>query len=218
MKTRSKAACAAMALTAVFLLGAVKPNELLIESDTMTYNKNSSQAIFTGNVRVFSRDVEVKCEKLVSLNYQDAAVATGKVRAYYRESGIRMTCRRLEYTKGMSLIKGEGRVTAIKEMEDGKKMIMKSDLLEFNSKEDTITASGVNRKMRVEFDDVIAFADRAFYDQKTKDLDLEGRPVAVRNKSVFSSENIRLNTETKAMTLNKGNWAKVFYEDINAKD
>lgn len=215
MRIKNVFACAGLLVLAVVLCGAVKPKELMIESDTMTYNKKTSEVVFSGNVRVFSRNVEVKCERLVSLNFRDSAVATGKVRAYYRDSGVRMTCRRLEYTGGMSLVKGEGRVTAVKEMEDGKLMTMKSDLLEFNTKEDTIAAKGLNRKIRVEFDDVVAFADRVFYDRKKNELDLEGKPVAVKNKSVFSSENIRINTETKALVMNKGNWARVFYDDIN---
>lgn len=218
MKSRVFACAVLAVLLAVSLAGAPKSGELLIESDTMVYNKKTSEAVFTGRVRLYSGDVEVSCEKLVSMNYKDAAVATGKVSAYYRKNGVKMTCRRLEYSSGMSLIRGIGRVTAVKETDSGNTMTMKADLIVFNSKLDTIEASAADGgKIKVSFSDITAFAEKAFYDQKSQNLDLEGSPVAVRNRSVFASENIRLNTETKAMTMNKGNWAKVFYEDVNKK-
>lgn len=219
MRTKVLAGVFLTALLAASLAGAPKSNELLIESDTMVYNKKNSEAVFTGRVRLYSGDVEVRCEKLVSLNYKDAAIATGKVSAYYKKNGVKMTCRKLEYTRGMSLIKGIGRVTAVKETDGGNTMTMKADLIVFNSKSDTIEASASGGgKIKVSFSDITAFAEKAFYDQKSQNLDLEGSPVAVRNRSVFASENIRLNTDTKAMTMNKGNWARVFYEDINKKE
>jgi lipopolysaccharide export system protein LptA len=192
-----------------------KVHDLLINSDTMTFDKETSEAVFSGSVTAKASDVVIYSSKLVSKNYRENAVATGDVRAIYRKFGVNITCGRLEYSGGLNDVKAYEDVVAHKALPDGNTVTMYCQELYFNASENIMSAkkSG-DKRVRVVMKDIVAFSDEVSYNDGTRQLYFTGRPIIKKSKSIFLSDNIWLGTDDKSIKMKDNIWTRLFYRDF----
>jgi lipopolysaccharide export system protein LptA len=190
-------------------------HDLLINSDTMTFDKETSEAVFSGSVTAKASDVAIYSTKLVSKNYRENAVATGNVRAIYRKFGVNITCGRLEYSGGLNDVKAYEDVVAHKALADGNTVTMYCQELYFNASENTMTAKkSSDKRVRVVMKDIVAFSDEVSYNDGTRQLYFTGRPIIKKSKSIFLSDNIWLGTDDKSIKMKDNIWTRLFYRDF----
>lgn len=191
-----------------------KVKELEISSDSMTFNKDTSIAVFTGKVLLAAAGVKLKCDKLSSKNYKDNADATGNVRAYYKAQKTNLRCARIEYGDGMSSVKAYDGVITEKYMEDGNTITMYSDESDFDTGYGSIEARKIKKQVKVVYKDIVAFSDKVIYNDENGELEMSGKPVVKKNKSSFTSSRIIVDTVNKTMRMESDIWTRIFYGDL----
>jgi lipopolysaccharide assembly outer membrane protein LptD (OstA) len=188
--------------------------KLLIDSDTMTFDRDTSEAVFSGSVTASASSVVIYCSKLVSKNYRDNAVATGNVRAIYREYGVNITCDRLVYSGGLSKIYAYDNVVARKFLPDGNTVNMYCEELVFNAADNTMDAVKSSKRVRVVIKDIVAFSDEVSYNDASRQMHFSGRPIIKKVKSLFLADNIWLNVDDKSINMKDNVWARFYYNDF----
>lgn len=191
-----------------------KVKELVINSDSMTFNKETSEAVFTGSVEASADNVLIRSDRLRSKNYKDNAVAEGNVTAYYKDYGIYITCETLDYGGKLSNIIARKNVVAKKALDNGNTITMRSDIFIFNADDDTMLAKKDPSRVRVTMQDIMAFGDEVKYNNETRQLEISGAPFIKKGKSLFFSDNIKLDVDKKTIKMNKSIWTKLFYRDF----
>ena len=188
--------------------------DILISSDTMTFDKETSQAVFSGSVTASAADVKIYSDKLTSKNYREDAVATGNVRAVYKKYGVNIICGRLEYSGGMNNVRAYEDVTAKKSLPNGSAVTMYCEELDFNAADSTMSAKKSNKRVRVVMKDIVAFSDEVSYNDKNRELYFSGRPIIKKSKSLFLSDYIWLDTDDKSIRMKDNIWTRFFYRDF----
>jgi lipopolysaccharide assembly outer membrane protein LptD (OstA) len=192
----------------------IKPRNILINSDTMTFDKETSEAVFSGSVTASAADVKIYSDKLVSTNYREEALATGNVRAVYDKYGVKISCGRLKYMGGMNNVKAFDGVVAKKSLPNGNTVTMYCEELDFNAADSTMEAKKSDKRVRVVMKDIVAFSDEVSYNDKNRELYFSGRPVIKKSKSLFLSDYIWLNTDDKSIRMKDNIWTRFFYRDF----
>jgi len=189
-------------------------DELTVKSDSMNFNKDTDVAVFKNNVILKSQGVTVYSNRLKTKNYKESAEATGNVRAYYTEYDMSITCRRMVYGNGMKNIDAYDRVVAKKVLPNGNTLTMYSDEAGFDLEGGIITAKKKKRRVKVVLKDMVAFSDSVLYNEEKEELELTGKPLIKKQKSLFLSEVIKIDVDKKAMKLSGDIWSKMYYEDF----
>ncbi len=188
--------------------------DLEVNSDSMVYNKETSMAVFKGNVKLESGGVIIHSDILKSKNYRDSADARGNVAAYYKEYDIKINCRRMVYGDKMSSIKAYDDVEAKKFLRGGNTLTMKADVAEFGLADGIITARKVKKRVEVKLKDMVAFSDRVIYNEKKEELTMVGKPVVRKQESLFFSEKIIVDVNSEEMNLKQNIWSRFYYSDF----
>lgn len=194
--------------------GKIKIGELTIESDTMTFNKVTSEAVFQGNVKLKSEGVNLFCDKLQSLNYRDSAEAIGNVMVNYPQQKVKITCKKIKYDKAISIIEGYENVHAEKILNNNEKINLYADKIKYDVATGEIFAEKVNKKVKIKLKDIVAFSDRVVYNEAADRIELTGTPFAKKQESVFISDNIYIDINKMQIKLKKNIWARLFYSDF----
>jgi lipopolysaccharide export system protein LptA len=194
--------------------GRIKIGELTIESDTMTFNKVTSEAVFQGNVRLKSEGVNLFCDKLQSINYRDNAEATGNVVVKYQQQKVKIICKKIKYDKAISIIEGYENVQAEKILDNNEKINLYADKIKYDVETGEILAEKINKKVKIKLKDIVAFSDRVVYNETTDEMELTGNPFARKQESVFISNKINIDINKMQIKLQKNIWAKLFYSDF----
>lgn len=192
----------------------MKVKQLVVNSDSMTFNKETTEAVFHGNVETDAGTAKVYSDTLRSKNYQDNAVAEGNVKALYKEYGINIDCDSLDYTGKMTNITAHKNVTARKILDNGNTVTIKADMMEFDTNADILTAKKSPSRVRVTMQDIMAFADEIIYNNKTRQLEMRGMPFLKKGKSLFFSDYISLDVDKKSIKMKESIWTKMFYHDF----
>jgi lipopolysaccharide assembly outer membrane protein LptD (OstA) len=187
--------------------------ELVINSDTMNYNKDTGEAVFTGNVATEAANVLINSDRLVSKDYKDNAQATGNVKAFYKEYGLTIYCKKMDYTDKLSKIYAQEDVTAIK-ADKGNTITMYADELVFNTADDTMTAVKKKNRVKLTMKDILAFSNKVIYNDETREALLTGSPLVKKMKSVFMADEITINVDTKTMKMKDNIWSKLLFKDF----
>ncbi len=191
-----------------------KIKQLVINSDTMNYNKETSEAVFRGNVVAEAADVLIKSDMLVSRDYKQSAQATGNVRALYKQQGVYIECGRLDYKDKLSMVYAYDDVTAHKKLANGDTVVLKAEELQFNAADNTLTAKKVKKRIRITMKDIIAFCDEVRYNDETRELYMTGFPLIKKSKSLMIADSVLMNVDKKSMKLTQNIWTKLFYKDF----
>ena len=180
----------------------------------MTFDRDTSEAVFSGSVTAAASNVVIYSSKLVSKNYRDNAVATGNVRAIYREYGVNITCDRLVYSGGLSKVYAYDNVVARKFLPDGNTVNMYCEELVFNAADNTMDAVKSSKRVRVVMKDIVAFSDEVSYNDASRQMHFSGRPIIKKAKSLFLADNIWLNIDDKSINMKDNVWARFYYNDF----
>ncbi|MCX7698257.1 MAG: hypothetical protein N2114_02175 [Candidatus Goldbacteria bacterium] len=192
----------------------IKIGELTIESDTMTFNKETSVAVFIGNVKLKAQGVNLFCDQLQSINYRDNAEAIGNVKINYPKQKVKITCKKVRYNKSMSKIEAYENVIAEKILDNNEKINLYADEIKYDVETGEIIASKVDKKVKIKLKDIVAFSDRVIYNELTEELELTGNPFARKNDSIFISSKINIDITKMIIKLQENIWAKLFYGDF----
>lgn len=192
----------------------IKIGELTIESDSMTFNKETSVAVFLDNVKLKAQGVNLSCNSLKSVNYRDNAEATGDVRVNYPQQKVKIICNRVKYNKAMSKIEAYENVIVEKILDNNEKINLFADEIRYDIETGEILATRVSRKVKIKFKDIIAFSDRVIYNEITEELELTGNPFAKKHESIFISSMINIDVNKEIIKLKESIWAKLFYSDF----
>lgn len=188
--------------------------ELEIEADSMTFNKDTSMAVFTGNVILLAEGVRLKCDTLSSKNYKDNADASGNVRAYYKAQKTSLKCGRIKYGNKMSSVTAYEGVITEKYLDSGNTITMYADEADFDTGYGSIEARKVKKKVKVIYKDMVAFSDKVVYNDETGWLEMSGKPVVKKAGSAFTAARIKVDTVNKIMKLEHDIWSKIMYGDL----
>jgi lipopolysaccharide export system protein LptA len=188
--------------------------ELVINSDTMNYNKETSEAVFHGNVSAEASNILINCDMLKSTNYKDNAEAYGNVRAFYKEQGVTINCGKMIYKDKLTGVNAFDDVVTRKVLQNGETIIMKSEELVFNAADNTLYAKKVKKRIRITLKDIIAFCDEVSYNDTTRELEMKGNPMVKKSKSILMADVIDMNVDKKSMNMKKNIWTKIFYRDF----
>ena len=134
--------------------------QLVINSDTMNYNKETSEALFKGHVEAQASNVFIKADVLRSKDYKQSAQAEGNVTAVYKDQGVTIECGRLDYKDKLSLVHAYDDVTAHKTLANGDTVVLKSEELDYNAADNILTAAKIKKRIRITMKDIIAFSDK----------------------------------------------------------
>lgn len=192
----------------------VKIGELTIESNSMTFNKETSVAVFSDNVKLKAQGVSLFCEKLQSVNYRDNAEATGNVRVNYPQQKVKITCNRVKYNKSMSKIEAYENVIAEKILDNNEKINLYADEIKYDVETGEIIATKVSKKVKIKLKDIVAFSDKVIYNEITEEIELTGNPFAKKQESTFISSKINIDVNKAIIKLKENIWAKLFYADF----
>lgn len=188
--------------------------QLIVNSDTMNFNKDTLEAVFRGNVEAQASNVIIKSDMLVSKDYKTSAQASGNVRAFYKEQGVEIECGRLDYKDKMSLVYAYDNVTARKTLKNGDVVVLRSEELTFNAADNILRAKKIKKRVRITMKDIIAFCDEVSYNDGTRELFMTGNPLVKKSKSVMLAESVMMNVDKKSMSLKQNIWTKMFYRDF----
>jgi|ERR1035437_414222 lipopolysaccharide export system protein LptA len=188
--------------------------QLIINSDTMNYNKETSEAVFHGHVEAEASNVMIKADQLTSKDYRKSAQAVGHVSAFYKDQGVTIDCGRLDYKDKLSLVYAYDDVTAHKTLANGDTVVLKAEELSFNAADNVLTAKKVKKRIRITMKDIIAFSDEVRYNDATREMLLTGFPLVKKAKSIMLAESIMMNVDKKSMKLTQNIWTKLFYKDF----
>ncbi|MCE5300365.1 MAG: hypothetical protein LLG37_05770 [Spirochaetia bacterium] len=194
--------------------GEFKVRELVINSDTLRFNRDTSEAIFSGHVVAEASNVIIYSDELHSKDYRDNAQAFGNVRAVYKEQNVVINCKRMDYREKLTKVCGYDDVVVRKLLDDGNTMTMRCDVIEFNAGDNVLYARRVTNRVRVTLKDVMAFADTVSYSDPAKEMEFTGNPLLKKNKSVFISDNIRLDVEKKMIRMKDNIFTRLFPKDV----
>jgi|YelNatPaOPRAMG01_1025707.scaffolds.fasta_scaffold03289_8 lipopolysaccharide export system protein LptA len=192
----------------------VKIGELTIESDSMTFNKQTSMAVFLNNVKLKSKGVNLSCNELRSVNYRDNAEAIGNVRVFYPEQKVKILCNRVKYSKSMSEVQAFDNVVAEKILDNNEKINLYADEIKYDVNTGEIIATRANKKVKIKLKDIVAFSDKVIYNELTDELELTGNPFARKQESTFISSKINIDINKRIIKLKENIWAKLFYTDF----
>lgn len=192
----------------------VKIGELTIESDSMTFNKQTAMAVFLNNVKLKSTGVNLFCNELRSVNYRDNAEAIGNVRVFYREQKVKILCNRVIYSKSMSYVQAYDNVIAEKILDNNEKINLYADEIKYDVNTGEIIAIRVKKKVKIKLKDIVAYSDRVIYNELTDELELTGYPFARKQESTFISSQINIDINKRIIKLKENIWAKLFYADF----
>jgi len=190
-----------------------KVKELNISADNMKFSMEDKMAVFTGDVIINAAGARVNADRLKSRDYKKSAEADGNVKVFYKEYGLNLTSKRLFYTDGLNIITVADKVKAIKNTADGNTITIYCDEADFNTVINEIKAKKVSNRVRMEFQDIVAFADSVIYNDEKKELELAGKPIFKRKKSLFFSDRAVIDTDTKKIKLQDNIWSKIYYSD-----
>jgi lipopolysaccharide export system protein LptA len=188
--------------------------QLEIEADAMTFNKDTSIAVFTGDVVLSTEGVRLKCDTLTSKNYKDSAEATGNVSAWYKAQKTFIKCGRIKYGDRMSSVQALDGVYARKYLDNGNTVNMHADQIDFETEYGSLAAKKVRKKVKVDYNDMVAFSDKVVYNDDTSVMEMTGRPVVRKSGSSFTADRIVVDTAKKKMKLESGIWSRIFYGDL----
>jgi lipopolysaccharide assembly outer membrane protein LptD (OstA) len=190
--------------------------ELKIASDKMVYATQSKLAVFTGNVVIDAAGSHVLADRLESPDYQKSAEATGHVKAFYPQHGVNLESKKISYKDGLNVVTVTDDVIATKVLQDGNTLTIYCDRADFKTEGSDLEAIKVKKRVRMEFKDVVAFADKVVYNDEKQEVRLYGRPVFKRKRSLFFSDLATLNVNTKVLRLQDNVWTKIFYQDMES--
>lgn len=188
--------------------------ELEISADSMTFNKDTSVAVFTGDVVLLAEGVKLKCDTLTSENYKDNAEAWGNVTAYYKAQKTRLKCGRIKYGNKMSRVQAYEGVVTEKYLDSGNTITMHADEADFDTEYGSIEARKIKRHVKVIYKDIVAFSERVIYNDETGMLEMSGKPVVKKSGSSFTADRIKVDTARKTMRMENGIWSRIFYGDM----
>lgn len=188
--------------------------QLIINSDTMNYNKETSEALFKGHVEAQASNVLIKADVLRSKDYKQSAQAEGNVTAVYKDQGVTIECGRLDYKDKLSLVHAYDDVTAHKTLANGDTVVLKSEELDYNAADNILTAAKIKKRIRITMKDIIAFSDKVSYNDETRELLMTGSSLVKKSKSIMLADSITMNVDKKSMKLKQNIWTKLFYKDF----
>ncbi len=191
-----------------------KIKSLEIESNSMTFNKDTSITTFIGAVKLTAQGVLLKCDRLASKNYKDNAEATGNVRAFYKLQKTALKCGRIVYGKEMSNVKAYENVVAEKYTDNGNTITMYCDKADFDTERGSITAEKIKKRVKVTMKDIVAFSNKVVYNDETGELLMTGKPMVKKNESAFLASRIVVDTIKKTMRLENDIWSRLLYGDF----
>lgn len=192
----------------------IKIGKLTIESNSMTFNKKTSVAVFLDNVKLRAQGVSLFCEKLQAVNYRENAEATGNVRINYPQQKVKITCNKVKYNNSMSKIEAYENVIAKKLLHNNEKINLFADKIEYDVETGEIIATKVSKKVKIKLKDIVAFSDKVIYNEITEEIELTGNPVVKKQESVFISSTIIIDVNKTIIKLKENIWSKLFYTDF----
>lgn len=192
----------------------INVKELNIKSDTVTFARESTEALFEGNVRVAAEGILLKAKRLKSKDYRKEAEASGNVVAVYKQHNLTMTSNRFIYANAMNRIQALEEVVAVKVSDRGDTITMYSDGVDFDAFENTMAAEKKKKRVKIKFKDIVAFSDKVLYNDDTHMVKLEGMPIVRKKETLFTGDEITINTETQTMKMKTKIWSKIFYRDF----
>lgn len=192
----------------------VKIKEVIIKADSMNFERETSKAVFERNVKVIAEDIVLYADRLESNDYKKEAYAEGSITVNYRKGNINLKSKKIKYVDNFNKVIANDDVVVNKIMEDGNTLTMFSDEVEVDVENEKIIASKKNKRIKVKMKDLIAFADKISYDEKSKELYMEGKPIVKKKSSFFLSEVISFNTDKKTIRLKGNIWSKLFYDEF----
>jgi len=207
----AKPAPSPAAVKAVKKKPAVK--ELNISADNMKFAVEDKMAVFSGNVIIKAAGATVHADRLKSKDYKKSAEADGDVRVFYKEYGLNLESKKMSYSNGLNVITVSEKVKAKKAAADGNTIVIYCDEADFDTVKNEITEEKIKSRVRMEYQDITAFADRVVYNDEKKELELTGKPVFKRKKSLFLSDRAVIDTDTKKIKLQDNIWSKIYYTD-----
>lgn len=187
--------------------------ELNISADNMKFAVEDKMAVFSGNVIIKGAGATVHADRLKSRDYKKSAEADGDVRVFYKEYGLNLESKKMYYANGLNVITVSDKVKAQKAAADGNTITIYCDKADFDTVKNEITAEKIKSRVRMEYQDITAFADRVVYNDEKKELELTGKPVFKRKKSLFLSDRAVIDTDTKKIKLQDNIWSKIYYTD-----
>lgn len=187
--------------------------ELNISADNMKFSVEDKMAVFAGDVIINAAGARVSADRLKSRDYKKSAEADGNVKVFYKEYGLNLTSKKLFYADGLNIITVSDKVKAVKNTADGNTITIYCDEADFNTVINEIKAKKITNRVRMEFQDIVAFADIVIYNDEKKELELTGKPIFKRKKSLFFSDRAVIDTNTKKIKLQDNIWSKIYYSD-----
>ncbi|HPN63618.1 MAG TPA: LptA/OstA family protein [Candidatus Goldiibacteriota bacterium] len=187
--------------------------ELNISADNMKFAVEDKMAVFSGNVIIKAAGALVHADRLKSKDYKKSAEADGDVRVFYKEYGLNLESKKMSYSNGLNVITVSEKVKAKKAAADGNTIVIYCDEADFDTVKNEITAEKIKSRVRMEYQDITAFADKVVYNDEKKELELTGKPVFKRKKSLFLSDRAVIDTDTKKIKLQDNIWSKIYYTD-----
>ncbi|HRU39238.1 MAG TPA: LptA/OstA family protein [Candidatus Goldiibacteriota bacterium] len=188
--------------------------ELEVASDKLSFNKETSITVFSGNVILASQGFTMKCDRLSSKNYKDNAEASGNVRAYFKEQKTRLYCDTVIYGERMKSVSASGNVRTEKYLDNGNTITMWSDKMDFDTETGRLEAKKERKKVKVVYKDITAFGDRLVYDNDNSVMEMTGRPAVKKAGSGFVASKITIDTLKKTMKMERDIWSRLFYGDL----
>ncbi len=185
-----------------------------VGSDTLNFNNENKKAIFRGNVIVNTEDIRILCTELDSENYQQDAEAKGNVSVVYKKQGMKMTCKYMKYKDNLNNVTAYENVYATKILPDGNTLTMHADEVNFNTREQTLTAYKKDKKVKIELKDLVAFSEKVVYNENDKKIYMTGEPIVRKKSSYFLSDVIVLDTLSKLFVMKNSIWSKLFYKEF----
>ncbi|MCX7697917.1 MAG: hypothetical protein N2114_00425 [Candidatus Goldbacteria bacterium] len=192
----------------------VKIKEVIIKSDSMNFERETSKAVFEKNVKVIAEDVVLYADTLESNDYKKEAYAEGNIIVNYKKGNVKLTSKKIRYVDNFNKVIANGDIKVDKILEDGNTLTMFADEVEFDIENEKLLASKKKKRIKVKMKNLIAFADKISYDDKSKELFMEGKPVVKKQSSFFLSEVIIFNTDKKTIKLKGNIWSKLFYNEF----
>ncbi len=192
----------------------IKIKEIIIKSDSMNFERETSKAMFEKNVKVIAGDIVLYADKLESIDYKKEAYAEGNITVNYKKNSIKLTSKKIKYVDNFNRVIANDDVVVVKVMDDGNTITLFADQVEYDIDNEKIIADKKKKRIKVKTKDIIAFADKISYDENRKELYLDGNSVIKKKTSFFLAETISFNTASKTIKLKGNIWSKLFYEEF----
>lgn len=174
-------------------------------AENITFNADSMKGVMTdkksstvleGNTWIKTSKIELKADRieLSGENYENI-LAFGNVQGSYVESNLKFTCENLSFNQNTGIVLLKDSVT----LEDPENNVTaKAKTIEYNQKTDVAI---LQLNVELTQNNSICTGTLGIYNKGTQKLELTGQPKIVRNKDIFTAQEIVLNLKTEEITL-----------------